>query len=249
MSDGDQSTRRSLLRATGVAAAVGLAGCTGSPGGGNGSGDTGRTDTETPTPTDAETETPTDTETPPPDDATGRVHRVSSDDTPDLAVEPAVTVVDAFVAADGPAVLRVDVDNPSDETVVVGEYRDVVFQYVSSSDFTYQLLPHSERSTTGIPERERPPYPTEEGESCWRLTEPLAQTTEYGTVSIPAGGTLTAFVGLYANPDAGACLPTGEYRFEATYALEEPVGTSSGTATEQERTTAEWGFSLSVESL
>ncbi|KAB7515869.1 hypothetical protein DM867_01630 [Halosegnis rubeus] len=237
MTDGHQSTRRALLRVAGVATAAGLAGCTGSPSDG-GSGDTGGADTET----------PTDTETPPPEDAAGRVRLVSSDDNPDLAVEPAVIVVEEFVTADGPAVLRVDVENPTDETVV-GEYRDVVFQYVSSSDFSYQLLPHSERSTTGVPERERPPYPTDEDAPCWRLTEPLAQTTEYGTVSIPADGTLTAFVGLYANPDAETCLPTGEHRFEATYGIEEPVGTSSGTATDDAWTTAEWGFSLSVESL
>ncbi len=245
MTDGHQSTRRSLLRAAGVATAVGLAGCTGSPEGERG----GTGGTATNTPTDTETETPTDTETPAPDDAAGRVSLVSSDDTPDFAVEPTVTVIEEFVTADGPAVLRVDVANPTDEAVVVGEYRDVVFQYVSSGEFTYQLLPHSERSTTGTPEREQPPYPTDEGATCWRLTEPLAQTTEYGTVSIPAGGTLTAFVGLYANPDAEACLPTGEYRFKATYAVGEPVGTSGGTATDGERTTGEWGFSLAVESL
>jgi len=228
--------RRALLRASGVIAAVGLAGCTGDT-----AGDPEETE-------ETETETATETTTDPtvPSDATGQVTIAASDDSPDVAVEPSVTVADEFVTSDGPALLRVDVDNPTDDPVTIGEYRAVVFQYVASSDQRYTLLPHSDRSTDGVPERTQPTHPTADGAACWQLTEPIAVTAEYGTVEVPAGGTLTAFVGLYASSTTDACLPTGEHRFETTYTTS-PLERAS--ATDDEPPSAEWGFSLDVESL
>ncbi|PSP39906.1 hypothetical protein BRC71_00285 [Halobacteriales archaeon QH_7_65_31] len=234
--------RRALLRTGGVVAAVGLAGCTGDPTDGTDDRDEG-----------GETETATDTASDSDDqfgstDATGQVTLLSSGDSPDIAVEPSVTVADEFVTSDSPALLRVDVDNPTDDPVTIGEYRAVVFQYVASSDQRYTLLPHSDRSTDGVPERTRPTYPTADGAACWRLTEPIAVTAEYGTVEVPAGGTLTAFVGLYPDATAETCLPAGTYRFKTTYTTAPLEQTSDGTATD-ESPSAEWGFSLDVESL
>ncbi|PSQ07161.1 hypothetical protein BRC97_04170 [Halobacteriales archaeon QS_6_71_20] len=81
-------------------------------------------------------------------------------------------------------------------------------------------------------------------EECWRLESTPVVTAEYGTVTIPAGGTLTAFVGVYATPNArtdDGCFPTGDRRFESPYTVH-PDGTVDGSGT-----TADWGFTLSVE--
>lgn len=222
-------TRRSVLRAAGIAGIVGLAGCTT---GGNDlpvadGGDNG----------DGTGSQPSDSEHPP--DATHEARIVAQDGAPDLPVAPRVSLADPYVTGGSPPVLRVDVDNTTDRPVVLGEYRDVVFQYVGGDEDTI-LLPHSERSTSGEPDRATPDYGVE-GEGCWRLTDRIAVTEEYGTVEVPAGGTLTAFVGLYTLPDAANCQPAGERRFEATYSYY-PDGLGGDEGEE-----AEWGFTLLVE--
>lgn len=222
-------TRRSLIRAAGIAGTAGLAGCTArvnddplTDGGTDGDG-TGSQ--------------PSDHDYPP--GATHRATLVSQDPAPDLPVAPRVSLADPYVTGGSPPVLRVDVDNTADRPAVLGEYRDVVFQYVHS-DRDAVLLPHSERSTSGDPDRVTPDYGVE-GDGCWRLAGHIAVTEEYGTVDVPAVGTLTAYVGLYGLPGAAECLPTGEHRFEATYSYY-PDGLGGG-----EREDATWGFSLSVE--
>lgn len=225
------STRRDLLRLAGLAGFAGAAGCTAIAGDqpfappGDDGGDESR---------------PSDNDSPP--GATHRVSVVASDGDPDIPVRPGVALADPYATSGSPPVLRVDVDNPTDDPVVVGEYRPVVFQYVSDDDGTLVLLPHSDRSTDGEPDRSLPDHETT-GEGCWKLVDHPAVTMEYGTVEIPEDGTLTAFVGLYATPDAGGCLPPGEHRFEATYAhfADGRFGDPSGT----ER----WGFSLAAERL
>lgn len=221
-------TRRSLLRAAGIAGIVGLAGCTAR---GN----------DLPPATDGGTDgdgtgsEPSERDYPP--GATHRATLVSQDAAPDLPVTPRVSLADPYVTGGSPPVLRVDVDNTADRPVVLGEYRDVVFQYVADGEDAI-LLPHSERSTSGDPDRATPDYGVE-GDGCWRLTDHIAVTEEYGTVEVPAGGTLTAYVGLYGLPGAEDCLPTDERRFEATYSYY-PGGLGD------EREDATWGFTLSV---
>ncbi|MFC7175996.1 hypothetical protein [Halosegnis marinus] len=230
------TTRRTLLRAAGLAGLAGLAGCTaiggtstpdddpavsGPADGGNGTGD-GIEPSELDVPRDA----------------TRRASIVASDDADALPVTPRVSLADPFATGGSPPVLRVDVDNPGDDPVTVGEYRAVVFQYVGSDDGTYVLLPHSERSTSGDPDRVTPDFAAGD---CWTLDSPVAVTMEYGTVEIPAGGTLTAYVGLYGNPETD-CLPAGEYRFEAAY----NVAPLSSADDEQPPT---WGFTLGIEEL
>lgn len=239
------TSRRTLLHglaAAGLGGATGAAGCLSAPVAGARTDDPLVTDGG---PGDDGTR-PSDRDRPA--DARARARVVARDPAPDLPVVPRVSVVDPWVTGGSPPVVRVDVDNPTDSPVVVGEYRDVVFQYAYASDAPLVWLPHSERSTDGVPDRERPDYEVA-GDGCWRLTSGVAVTEEYGTVEIPAGGTLTAFVGLYATPeaDAGAdatgCLPRGQHRFESTYSVF-PEGIDGG-AEERDR----WGFVLSVEAL
>lgn len=238
-------SRRALLRGiclAGAAGPAGLAGCTGAPNGdtdddsGDGTDDgNGTGDTDGSSPTDRER----------PADATHAASIASRDGDTTLPVSTEVAFVDPYVTAGSPAVLRVDVENPTDEAVTIGEYREVVFQYVVSEDETLIWLPHSERSTEGDPDRSTPSVDIA-SEGCWRLDSYPVVTEEYGTVAVPADGTLTAFVGLYATPDAPAsatCFPTGDSRFEAIYTVfPEGIGGEG-----EERT--EWGFDVSVESL
>lgn len=242
------ATRRGLLRAAGLVGVAGLAGCTGF---GDGPAD-GATDGPADSPTDTPTKTPTDGGTP--TDGTHRVAVTDIDDDPDLPVNPSVTVVDPYATGASPPVLRVDVANPTDDSVSVGEYREVVFQYVRSDDETLLWLPHSERSTTGEPARSVPDYQVV-GDGCWRLTDDIVVTEEYGVVEIPADETLSAVVGLYGDAEADACLVSGSHRFAATYSVS-PLSIGEGTTTGTDGATAAddppravWGFSLAVESL
>jgi len=247
-------TRRSLLRTAGLVGTVGLAGCTAFGDGPAG----GPTDGPADSPTDTPTRTPTDGGTP--SDATHRIEVTGTDDAHDLPVEPSVAVVEPYATGSSPPVLRVDVANPTDDPVSIGEYRAVVFQYVHSDDETLLWLPHSERSTDGEPARSLPDYEVA-GDGCWRLTDGIAVTMEYGVVEVPAGGTLTAFVGLYGDSEADDCLAPGTHRFETTYtvsplSIEKETETDESTPTETDRATetdeppqAKWGFSLTVEEL
>ncbi|MFC7068620.1 hypothetical protein [Halobaculum lipolyticum] len=235
-------TRRALLRiggSLGLVGLAGLAGCTataddtplpdgGSDGDGDGDGSS----------------QPSDREYPP--GATHEARIVGSDAAPDLPVAPRVSLANPYVTPGQPVVVRVDVDNTTDEPVTIGEYRDVVFQYVSSGDGSLLWYPHSERSTAGDPDRATPELDLAD-EGCWRLPGPIAVTQEYGTVEIPANGTLTAYVGLYAterapSPD-GSCFPTGASRFDTTYTVvaDGMDGDDNPGAT--------WGFDLAIEAI
>ncbi|WP_277556134.1 hypothetical protein [Halobaculum limi] len=225
-------TRRALLSGTAVATLACLAGCTGSfgsstpdplPDGGDGNGSQ-----------------PSDREYPV--DTTHQVAIASTDEAPSLPVSPRVSLADPYVTSGTTAVLRVDVDNTTDQPVVVGEYRDVVFQYATSGDGTYLLYPHSDRSVDGEPDR-APAGVERTGDDCWQLASYPVVTDEYGTVEIPANGTLTAYVGLYATPDADACTPTGSYRFEQPFTV-----FPSGIGGEDEER-ATWGFDLRIEKI
>ncbi|MFC7098986.1 hypothetical protein [Halobaculum marinum] len=236
-------TRRSLLQSgglLGLAGVTGLAGCTATAndddplpdGGDDGSGD-GNGGSE-----------PSDREYPP-----GSTHEATItgvDDAPDLPVAPRVSLANPYVTEGQPVVLRVDVDNPTDEPVRIGEYRPVVFQYVYDTDGTLVWYPHSERSTDGEPDRAVPDLDLAD-DGCWRLASGIAQTMEYGTVEIPANGTLTAYVGLYATADApepaDGCFPTGAFRFDTNYTVfaDGMDGDDNPSAT--------WGFDLAIETI
>ncbi|WP_073307745.1 hypothetical protein [Halobaculum gomorrense] len=99
---------------------------------------------------------------------------------------------------------------------------------------------------TGQPDRATPDLELAE-DGCWKLTSGIAQTMEYGTVEILAGGTLTAFVGLYASHEAAVpdgCFLTGEFRFDAT-----DTDMSDGRTGGENPPSASWGFDLRVDPL
>ncbi|WP_073307743.1 hypothetical protein [Halobaculum gomorrense] len=134
------SDRRALLRGAGAIGLAGLAGCAGLangtterslPDGGDdfGGDDSGGDDT-----------CPFDRESPP--DATHEATVTGQDAPPEaVPVRPRVSLADPSVTSGSPIVLRVDVDNGTDEVVVIGEYRPVVFQYVRSADGTFVWYP------------------------------------------------------------------------------------------------------------
>lgn len=142
---------------------------------------------------------------------------------PDLSVEPTVEVVEPEGTGDTPPTLHVSLTNTSDSTLVVGEGRAVVFQYVTDESGSLQLLPAGEE------------YPVD-GEDCLRLSEGVATTEEYRTEEIAPGETLEADVELYALPEYDGCVPVGEFRFATTYS----VGESIDSLDQQ----GEWGFTV-----
>lgn len=224
-------TRRTFLRAGSLATVALVAGCT-----------AGGAPTDDPT-TDEPTDEPTDTSTDgglPDDDGddsgsaggtrpegTGGpgLTLVGSDDAPDLPVTPSVEVTEDVATADHPPQLRVTVTNDGDETVTVGEGRDIVFSYVTSGSGQLTLLPAGGD------------YPAEP--DCWRLTEPIAVTREYRTVTLEPGESTSQLVNVYGAPNGDGCLPVGEHRFEATYNV------MRGESDEDEQ--ARWGFSVLLE--
>lgn len=149
---------------------------------------------------------------------------VSTDEGPDLPVDPAVEIVRDVANAERPPRLRTTLTNTSDEGVSVGEGRAVHFEYVTDGSGLLVLLP-------GESEREYPAEP-----DCWRLTEGIATTEEYRTFEIGPDEASNRPVDLYATPDADGCLPVGEYRFETTISV---VGTDA-----EPEASATWGFTI-----
>ncbi|WP_435195019.1 hypothetical protein [Natronomonas sp. EA1] len=214
-------SRRTLLRALGAGTSTALAGCL-----------TGyRPDT-------GQNELPPGPENPPMN-ASHHVAIESRDALPDFPVVPEIEVVEPYAMPEHPPVLRATVRNPTDEPVTIGEYRAVVFMYAHAKDRAI-LLPHSERVVNGTPTPTGREYPVV-GDGCWRLTDHVPVTAEYGTVEVPAGGRVSALVGLYGAPEQSACLPTGNTRFTASYSI--------APLTDGKRQSGRWGFALRVRRL
>lgn len=211
--------RRQALRLGVTALPVALAGCISS-------GDPGGEDTEPPT------VTPTPSPTPTPE---GRpVEVVSAADQPDVPVEYDATMAEPLATDERPARLRVAIRNPTDSSVVLGEERAVRFQHVTGEDGALYLLPAESRG-----ERFAEP-------GCWRLTDHVAVATDYGTLAVPAGGSVSAESYVLGSADLpeGACLPTGEHRVVTrgrVAASADPILGGGGDATD-----FEWGFTLRV---
>jgi hypothetical protein len=241
--------RRALLRGAGVIGVASLAGCAGLANGVTErpltDGGTGGTNGDDPASGSGGGTRPSDREFPA--DATHEATIAGRDGPPEaIPIRPRVSLADPYATSESPIVLRVDVDNDADDPVVIGEYRPVVFQHVRSTDGTLLWYPHSERSTSGDPDRATAGLELA-AEGCWKLPSGIAQTMEYGTVEIPSGGTLTAFVGLYATheaPISETCFPTGPFRFDATY-----TDMSGGLAGSEDPPRAAWGFDLTIEAI
>ena len=214
-------TRRQYLRYMGGAGSVlvaGLAGCTGR---------SGPDDSPNGTPP-SETDGTNGSDGTRPEGTGGPgVSLVSTDEDPDLPVQPSVEIVRDTATEDHPPRLRTTLTNTGDESVTVGEGRAVHFEYVTADSGLLTLLP-------GEGDTEYPAEP-----DCWRLTEGIATTEEYRMFEIDADGSSSRLVDLYATPDADGCLPVGEYRFETTIAIVSEDAESQSSAT--------WGFSVLLE--
>ena len=214
-------TRRHYLRSiSGVSSVLiaGLAGCTGS---------SDPNDSPNETPPSGTDGTNGSGGTRPEGTGGPGVSLVSTDDDPDLPVQPGVEIVRETATEDHPPRIRTTLENTGDEAVSVGEGRAVHFEYVTDDSGLLTLLP-------GEGDGE---YPAEA--DCWRLTEGIATTEEYRTFAIEADGSSSRLVDLYATPDADGCLPVGEYRFESTIAI---VGDDA-----EPESFATWGFSILLE--
>jgi len=219
--------RRQLLRLGAAALPVALAGCT-STGGPDDPGTTG-------SPTSGPTSTPTDTPSPTPS-PTPRgtpVEVVSRADGPDVPVEYDATMAEPLATDDHPARVRVTIRNPTDSAVVLGEERAVQFHHVTSEDGALYLLPAGGR----VEEFADP--------GCWRLTDGVAVAEYYGTLAVPAGGSIDAessVLGSAALPE-GACLPSGEHRVLTSGRA---AGDADAVLQGGDATDYEWGFTLRV---
>lgn len=236
------TTRRSLVGTCGIGTLALLAGCMGGTG--------GDTETETPTGTETGTETPTETESPTdaeteatPGEGTGNetggtrpegtggpgINIASVDDAPDAPVRPSVEVIEDTATEEHPPMLRATVTNESDQAVTLGEGRAIVFAYQYDTEEHLMLLPAGEN------------YPAEPG--CWRLTDGIAVTEEYRTVTLEPGESTSQELGVYGAPtQEDVCLPVGEYRFESTFSVME--GSDAETPSDSSFT---WGFSVLLE--
>ena len=233
------TTRRALLRAGAFASVALLAGCLGSaPTNGSGGSDGNGPDGD-----DQSDDSPGDDDSPggssgTATDGTGGtrpagtggpgVTMVDVDGPPELPVRPTVEVVRGAATADHPPQLRATVTNESDDPVSVGEGRAIVFAYVTAESGELVLLPAGEA------------YPAET--DCWRLTEGIAVTEEYRTVTLEPGESTTQLVDLYGAPGGDGCLPVGEHRFSTT--ISAAVGPD---AMASEGSSARWGFSVLLE--
>jgi hypothetical protein len=159
---------------------------------------------------------------------------ISRVDQPDIPVEYEVAMAEPLATDEQPARLVVTIRNPTDSAVVLGEERAVRFHHVGSGDGALYLLPAAGR----VEEFAEP--------GCWRLTDGVAVATYYGTVAIPAGGSVSAESYVLGSADLpeGACLPPGEHRVVTrgrAAASAEPVLGGNDDATD-----FEWGFTLRI---
>lgn len=198
--------RRGLLRRVGVALSIASAGCVGSQSPGS-------------------TESPTDSRG-------TTVSITSRAEQPDAPIQYEAEMAEPLATDEHPARLRVTIQNPTDEQVVIGEERAVKFHHVSSTNQELYLHP-----TGGDP-------PVEDG--CWQLTEPVAVAEYYGTISLDAGASVTGESYVYGHPalPADTCLPTGEHQITTTG----QAGTDEDAVLGGESASQfEWGLRLRIE--
>lgn len=208
-------TRRSLLRAGGLAGLALLAGCV--------------TDAADPDGAGSPTATPSSTPTPSPDapgpgdggdgGAAGGTRPAGTGGpgvslvgvTPPAApLDATVELVEPVASAASPPLVRVTLTNAGDRTVRVGETRAMRFQYGHDTAGHLVLLPA---------DGDYPAAP-----DCWRLHEAIAVTEEYRTVDLAPGAAASATLALYGAAGGDGCLPVGEFAFETRYALADGPG-------------------------
>lgn len=164
--------------------------------------------------------------------------RVAVSDTrspPDIPVEPSVSIVSPTAAEGHPPRLRVEWTNTGEETVRIGEAREITFAHDFSDGGRVRLLPRDWTSVT----------PGTGAEGCARLRPggPITVTGEFRSGTLDPGDSHARVVGVWVgeNADSDGCLPTGEFAFET------PVhyGTADGSVLDSDPGET-WGFTLSV---
>lgn len=142
-------------------------------------------------------------------------------------------MADAQATDDRPARLRVTLENPTGSPVVAGEERDVQFFHRTSTDDALYLYPAGNHAGDA---------PVEPG--CWRLTDYVAVPEYYGTVEIPAGGSIRAASFVFGHPDlpGDVCLPEGDHRVSTSGM----AGEDADAVLKGDATAFEWGFTLRV---
>ncbi|WP_254824465.1 hypothetical protein [Haloglomus halophilum] len=242
----DRPTRRTLLRAGGLAGLALLAGCTTGATPGAGGDEPTPTPSPTPAPTetdggivedDASSEPRSDGGLPGDDgDAAGGTRPAGTGgpgvtlvgiDGPDAPLAADVTFLEPVATAETPPSLRVTLTNTGDGAVRVGEGRAARFQYVHDESGRLVLLP-VEGEWDAEPD-------------CWRLRHGIATTEEYRTFELAPGASATADLALYTSAETDACLPVGEHTFRTPYQV---GGADSAPG---EGTGGEWGFTVLLE--
>jgi hypothetical protein len=227
--------RRALLRAGAATVPVALAGCTTDALSNENAGGGDAPDDDTPAESPDETPRDEGAEGTPPAVDEPRVRVTDRDEQPTVPIRYEAEMVAPLATADHPPRLRVSVTNTSDHGIVLGEERAVKFHHLQPGDGALYLLP----AESGEPTRE----PTNPG--CWRLTEPVAVATYYGTISLGPGETRSAESALYGHWELpeDRCLPAGDHRVENSIGYGEDSDAVLGGGNER----FDWGFTLAVE--
>lgn len=159
-----------------------------------------------------------------------RVVLVDTDSIPLISAQPSVEVSSPQITESSPGIVTATVTNMSDDTILVGEERAIVFAYVQSEQTPgLQLLPEPASQ-----------YPASHP-GCWRLSSGIAIAEYYGTVELSQGESVNANLGVWALPEVrDACVPVGEYRFQTQFTVWE------GRELNDAEETATWGFTLAV---
>ena len=233
--------RRTVLKCCALATTLPLAGCLGDAEPGADQQSTTPANTPTPPATDTRTPHPTQNATtgalPGGNDTDAGGTRLRGTGGPGVTLvgtddqASPVELVREVATSGAPPRLRVSITNVGDESHSVGEGRAVVFAYRHDTAKQLVLLP-----ADGT-------YPAEPG--CWRLTDGIAVTEEYRTVTLAPGQTVARSLDLYGAVGEDACLPVGEFRFETTYQVRPAA---DGTAlSDDEAATYSWGFTVLME--
>jgi hypothetical protein len=157
---------------------------------------------------------------------------ISRAEQPDAPIQYAAEMAEPLATNEHPARLRVTIRNPTDEQVVIGEERAVVFHHVSSTSEELYFHP-----TGGD-------APVEAG--CWRLTEPVAVAEYYGTISIGAGESIEAESFVYGHPNlpATSCLPPGKHQISTTGRA---ANDADAGFEDEEASVFDWGLALQIQ--
>lgn len=162
-------------------------------------------------------------------DASTRIVDVTVDSTPDLPVEPDVSVVNSAATATTPPSIAVSWENVADGSVRVGEANSIVFASARSEDESAQLLAFDR-----IGDRSDKVSFAD----CWYVSGELGFDGDYEIIDLEPGQSHTAEPDLYARTDG--CLASESYQFETLVSVEDRYG--------QDATSDEWGFTLDIDS-